>query len=63
MNNKQKTLLIAIGIVGITAIIIAFMITQTAATMTFHITSDNNTLEIFKTINYDALINISEVGR
>jgi len=57
MNNKQKWILLIVGVICITFIIIAFLITQTDATMTFHVTSDNNTLEIFRSINYSAITN------
>ena len=57
MNIKYKFWLIITIIICLSAIIIAFLIFQTEAIVTFHLTSDNNTLEIFKTINYSAIGN------
>ena len=54
-NKKQQFIITLVMLIGIIILVNVFMITQTDAVMTFHITSDNNTLEIFKTINYTAL--------
>lgn len=54
-SRKQQFILLLVILIGFMIIGCIFMITQTDAVMTFHITTDNNTLEIFKTINYTAL--------
>lgn len=54
-TTKQKFIFSVIMLIGIILMVCILLITQTDAVMTFHVTSDNNTLEIFKTINYTAI--------
>ena len=61
MNDRQFIfwlyieVFIIIGMVCLMLMAVAAIITQTNAIITFHVTSDNNTLEIFRTINYTAI--------
>ena len=55
LTFKQQFIILMIVIICLTLIVITVLLTQTNAIMTFHFTSDNNTLEIFRTINWSVV--------
>lgn len=59
LSRTQIFVLLLVGMICLTIICCVIWIVTNDLTYTFHVTTDNNTLEIFKSINYTAITNSS----
>ena len=59
LSRTQVFVLLLVSIICLSIIACVIWIVTNDLTYTLHITSDNNTLEIFKSINYTAIANSS----
>ena len=55
LTGRQQFILLLVSIICLTIITCTIWIVTADMTMTFHVTSDNNTVEIFRSINYTAI--------